>query len=115
MRFFHFESDIDGKEFDHLSIMSNDYIIGKCDIEYCDKNAYVTNLAVYEGCRRQGFGTELIKLIIDLCEPREIESITVQVKQDRPYVIAFYRKSGFFISLDYQDGSILMTKHLKEK
>ena len=110
MKFQHFESDIDGKKFDHLAIFVKDIFIGTCALEYNKDTAYITNLAVNDISYRQGFGSELLTLSKELCKKRGIESISLTVKKESPHVINFYKNNGFFISLDYGDGTLLMTK-----
>ena len=94
-----------------LITASNDkQIVGTVSIGYKNKkSAYIRMLYVDVNYRRMGIASTLLEYCRDLTSKEKCESISLVVKTDNDIAIKFYKKSGFIIAYDYDDGSFLMS------
>ncbi len=58
-------------------------------------HARILMLAVRDDRRRRGFGTVLLQRFIEACSKKGIKLITLEVRQNNPPALDFYRKLGF--------------------
>lgn len=66
---------------------------------YCNRpegeTAFIAMLAVSESHRRTHIGTTLLQAAISTARAHRLRRIRLQVREDNPAAIAFYRKAGF--------------------
>lgn len=80
-----------------------DKYISSCDLvydygEYTDKNkVYISRLIVKKEYRNRGIGQELLKYMINLCEEKGYQQITVGVDTENSNALHIYKKFGFEI------------------
>lgn len=98
----------------------NDEIIGMYDIWVTFEIAQIANIAVDPNYQGKGYGQKLMDTLIQYCEEKECENITLEVRVSNEAAIALYQKNGFVIShirkQYYEDGedAYLMMKELGE-
>ncbi len=56
---------------------------------------HITNIAVRASFRGQGIGNLLLEKLIDICEEREINNMTLEVRKSNLVAQALYKKYGF--------------------
>lgn len=92
-----FESELDNR----ISV----YIVGR-DIDCGAVAAYggvwmmydsadITNVAVAPEYRREGLGSELLRLLVKVCTERGIKTVNLEVKASNSAALALYEKFGF--------------------
>ena len=90
--------------------------IGQFDIDIYDGYIYILNLCIYEPYRNKGFGTQMVKELVDRfsCTTKPLE---LDVHTYNEAAIRVYTKAGFIISEDksYYKNAHKMTYIRKEK
>lgn len=92
-----FESELDNR----ISV----YIVGR-DIDSGAVAAYggvwmmydsadITNVAVAPEYRREGLGSEILRLLAKVCTERGIKTVNLEVKASNSAALALYEKFGF--------------------
>lgn len=93
-----------------ITAFNDKQIVGTVSIGYKNKkSAYIRMLYVDINYRRMGIATTLLEYCHDLISKEKCESIGLVVKGDNDIAIKFYKKLGFKIVYDYDDGSFLMS------
>ena len=93
-------------------------IIGYYDIWFLFENVDLAFIAVKKEYQHQGYGTMLMKDLIQKCIERNIEFINLEVRKDDEKAVSLYRKFGFEevnIRKDYygkDKDALCMTKGL---
>ena len=73
----------------------NDEIIGYYDIWFLFEVADIAFIAVKKGYQHMGYGTLLMKDIIQKCIENNIEFINLEVRKDDANAVGLYKKFGF--------------------
>lgn len=58
-------------------------------------NAEILNLFIEDRYRNQGYGTLLVKRVIEICRSEHIENITLEVRPSNTPAVELYKKLGF--------------------
>ena len=81
-------------------------------------NAEITTIMVIPEYRHQGLGRELMRCVYQLCQEKNVDDLTLEVRVSNEQAIQFYHLQGFkIVSIRknyYDDGedAYLMVKHL---
>ena len=70
-------------------------IIGYYDVWFLFENADLAFIAVKKEYQHQGYGTKLMKDVINNCLDHSIEFINLEVRKDDEKAVGLYRKFGF--------------------
>lgn len=79
-------------------------------------NAEIINIAVLSEHQSQGYGQALMEKIIEFCQTKQVENLTLEVSEAKQDVIRFYEMFGFekqaVRANYYEDGTdaLLMVK-----
>jgi len=71
-------------------------------------------LFVHRGFRMQGVGRELVQEAIELSRSLGCETLGLSLAADNYSGAQFYKKLGFTFAYEYDDGSFIVTKTLRE-
>lgn len=86
----------------------NDEIVGYCSLSVLYENADILNIGVHPNHRRKGYGTMLMKHMLDMASREKVENITLEVRVSNQPAIALYESLGFKKAAKrrqyYQDG-----------
>lgn len=106
-------SQIDDKSMLHVAAIRKGTFVGSCFVQIEFAAAYLQDFSVAEIYQKQGIGSEILEHIIERCRENEKDSISLVVQSKNKELVSFYYKRGFISSLDYEDGTFLMTLPLK--
>ena len=105
-----------------VSVLSNTlavFFIGYVGMYQILSEGQITNIAVLPEYRRMGIATELFDRLFEYCKDREVELITLEVRQSNLAAIEFYNKYGFEevgIRKDYytcpKENALLMNRQM---
>lgn len=92
--------------------MDNDKITGHISLDVNEYSAGITWMFVEPTYQNQGIGKALMTDVIALCKDRELEAISLSVSSgNRQHnLIKYYKKFGFVISYEYDNGTVFMSK-----
>ena len=104
----------------HFLVAFSDTVIGYIGVQEICGEAYITNVAVFENCRKAGIGRALLKAACEGAENRNCEFITLEVRESNVPAIALYESEGFekagirknFYSSPIENG-VIYTKYFK--
>mgnify|MGYP001422215215 FL=1 len=98
----------------NLSLLNE--VIGICAIQLVIDEAQINYFSVNQKFRRQGFGTYLMRYLIEICEELNIKKLILEVSETNYAAKNFYNHFQFFTvgirKKYYKDGSDAL---LKEK
>ncbi len=81
----------------------------------------ITNIAVHPDYRREGIGTRLLGLIVDICREKGMESVTLEVRESNIAAQRLYETKGFKVCgirrryYQGKENAIIMTLELGGK
>lgn len=88
-------------------------IVGCVHVRHTDcESATMLRLFVRDDRRLKGIGRELVSRAVNEAVMSSCESISLDVVKDNRGVCEFYRKQGFFVSHEYDNGDVIMAKRL---
>ena len=100
------KSDMEMFEFDVLEVDGE--IVGYCSLSLNGDFADVLNIGVHPNHRRQGYGSLLMKHMIEIADLNDVKNITLEVRVSNESAIALYESLGFCKVAKrkqyYQDG-----------
>ena len=82
----------------HFLVALADEVAGYIGVQEICGEAYITNVAVFENCRKKGIGRELIRAACDGAKSRGCEFITLEVRQSNAAAITLYESEGFEVA-----------------
>ena len=85
----------------YLAVL-NDKIIGLCSINLEEDEVSIFGLGIIPEYRRQGYGKELLRLIVDSLLQREKTKITLMVDRENTPAIELYAQLGFQIATTFE-------------
>ena len=102
-------NDTLGIEFLHFELTENPYafmfvyhinsqVVGYIGIRILDQNAEMMNFVVDSNYQRQGIGSELLNVVIDILKQHHIELLSLEVRKHNKKAIRFYEKHHFEVS-----------------
>ena len=121
--------DIEKKKIDIFVLYHNDTLIGELRVKYEDddenyaalgRRAYLYAFRIREGFRNQGYGSYLLKMVLDELAKNGYTEFTVGVEDDNIKAIHMYRKLGFTEFLlrkqeEYQGDAYEYSLYLKKR
>lgn len=101
----------------YLILKIDNRLIGYLSYQELYERFEIVDLYIEEDFRNKGYGSNLIKKIIDIVELKKGFNITLEVKMTNKYAIILYKKFGFkevAIRKGYYDGvdAILMERKM---
>lgn len=104
----------------HFLVAVSDTVAGYIGVQEICGEAYITNVAVFENCRKSGVGRALLRAACDGAKSRNCEFITLEVRESNAPAIALYKSEGFekagirknFYSSPTENG-VIYTKYFK--
>ncbi len=85
----------------HLIAISNQKVIGWCDITGSNRHACkhlgTLGIGVIKDYRGQGIGRALIEQALSLAKSRHLTRIELSVREDNEKALALYQKMGFYV------------------
>ena len=77
-----------------VAVLEED-VMGFAGMQQVLDEAYITNIAVAESCRRKGLGRAMLGALIDHCRESGASFLTLEVRQSNAPAIALYESMGF--------------------
>lgn len=97
----------------------NNNLIGYAGMWISVDDGQITNVAVHPDFRRKGIAYSLVINLVQVCKHKNLESITLEVRESNDNAISLYEKLGFErvgLRKNYyknpSENAILMTKTL---
>lgn len=83
-------------DFSHFLVaLKDDKVIGYIGVQEICGEAYITNICVLPGERRQGTARALLDCAVSGAKSRNCDFITLEVRKSNSAAIALYEKTGF--------------------
>ena len=70
-------------------------LLGYAGVNAVADEGYITNVAVFPSCRRQGVGTALIGKVLAFAKERGLAFVSLEVRASNREAITLYEKAGF--------------------
>ena len=70
-------------------------IVGYAGLQVAADEGYITNIAVFPACRRQGVATALLRVFLDFAQANRLSFLTLEVRAGNAAAIGLYEKYGF--------------------
>lgn len=111
-----FKSELENENSKYLVIKNGNEIIGFSGIWIAIDEAHITNIVIKKTYRNQGYGTILLKNLIELTSSLGLKSMTLEVRKSNTHAIKLYEKFEFRnlgIRKNYYNNTedaIIMTK-----
>lgn len=91
-----FEYEVDSNAFSKILLLENETdTIGYADFWITFDSATICKIAIRKKYRNQGFATNLINKIVEICNENEVSTITLEVRHNNEPAINLYKKTGF--------------------
>lgn len=83
---------------------------------YCNdsKIGYISMVIVRKEYQHKGYGSKLIKAMVEICQEKELEYLKLEVALNNIAAIQLYEKHGFSFEAAASDCTAYYIKHLKE-
>lgn len=101
---------------EYFVLLDEEKIIGFAGLWFNIDEAHIMNIAVKKEFRKKGFGSKLLKFLIDEAKNKKKMCITLEVRDDNIAAISLYRKFNFEENgirkkyYDSQIDAVIMTK-----
>lgn len=89
------EAEINDESAVFLACVSDERVVGYVSAKLLCPECYIGNLAVRDGCRRQGIGAALLKTLIDTATENGCNFLSLEVRVSNATAIRLYERSGF--------------------
>ena len=100
-----------------FGLLLSNLVIGICVLHVVLDEAQINFFVVNEEYRKKGFGTFLMKYLIEECEKLNINKLFLEVSHKNLIAVKFYSRFGFFtVGIRrnyYKDGSAALLKEKK--
>ncbi|MEJ2212186.1 MAG: GNAT family N-acetyltransferase, partial [Anaerolineae bacterium] len=83
--------------------------VGNAQLTVWGQVGEIGSVAVAEDYRRRGLARQLIAALLKEAQRRGLERAEIEVAQDQPAILAFYRRLGFEPAEEQNNGSPLPT------
>ena len=101
-----------------VALDENDRVVGYAGLQVVLDEGYITNVAVFPSCRRQGVAEALLHELLHRADEKKLAFVTLEVRASNAPAIALYEKNGFqpvgvrknYYSAPTEDG-VLMTNY----
>lgn len=94
-------------------------IVGYAGMQWVLDEGHITTIAVKEGWRRQGIGSQMLNILIGKARELNLKFLTLEVRASNVSAINLYKKLGFKAEgvrknyyLNPREDGIIMTLHL---
>jgi GNAT superfamily N-acetyltransferase len=127
MRLLAFDCKVDGVRTSQLVAFGDDdrsgrAIVGMVELLYQKANpdltprrsACIRMLFVHRSFRKQGIGRQLVNEACEIARSYGCETLGLRLAAINYSGAEFYRKLGFQFAYEYDDGSFVVTKNLRE-
>jgi ribosomal-protein-alanine N-acetyltransferase len=91
------EDEFNNQNSKYYVLIVNDFIAGFGGLWFNIDEAHIMNIAVCKNMRKNGYGTEMLKFLINVAKDCQKKCITLEVKSDNLPAIKLYNKLGFEI------------------
>ncbi len=112
-----FLSELGNKNAFYIVAMSDEDVVGYCGINFVCGEGSITNIAVHPQYRNKGIASTLLEEMIDFAKNKNLEFITLEVRESNIKAIKLYEKYGFLkvgsrknYYSDNNETALLMTK-----
>ncbi|MDV6378606.1 ribosomal protein S18-alanine N-acetyltransferase [Sporosarcina sp. GW1-11] len=111
-----FEHELSGNAYSHYIVGELDgEIIGHCGMWIVLDECHITNVAVRQSLRGNGYGEDLMRQAMELCRLNEVKTMTLEVRVSNEPARTLYRKLGFqeggirknYYTDDHEDGLVM--------
>lgn len=72
-----------------------DRVVGYAGVQVILDEGYITNIAVWPECRRQGVAAQLLQVFMDFARANKLSFLTLEVRASNYDAIALYGSRGF--------------------
>ena len=79
----------------YVVAVRGDEVVGFAGLQQVLDEAYITNIAVAESCRRQGLARAMLGALIGHCRESAAAFLTLEVRQSNLPAISLYESMGF--------------------
>lgn len=114
-----FESELSSSIAHYILAFRGDTLVGYCGIQAVAGEGSITNVAVHPDYRKQGIASALLEKIIGLSQDKQLDFITLEVRESNINAINLYTKFGFELAgkrknyySDNHEAALLMTRQL---
>lgn len=91
------ENQIENDGYDYFLFEKNDVYAGYMGIKINEKDLFLSKLYIKESYRRNGIGQKAVDFLKDICEKKNLESITLTVNKYNSGAVSAYKKIGFSV------------------
>ena len=108
--------EFESENSDYFVLVDGEDVYGFGGLWFNLDEAHVMNIAVRKDLRRNGYGSEFLKFLIDVANERGKGCVTLEVRENNLAAIGLYEKMGFVVagrrSRYYENGmdALIMTK-----
>ncbi len=92
---------LDTEHFDTYLLYSDDTIIGMCNVNRQEDKFYIFGLGILPEYRNQGYGKQMISLLLEELILIKNKRILLEVSSDNQSAFALYKNSGFIVQQQY--------------
>jgi GNAT superfamily N-acetyltransferase len=107
--------EVDGRKIEPIMVIQESleggqlHAVGSCTLDLTDKTAYIRDLFVHAGVRRNGIASMICRHSISQSQRLRKFAVALHVKKTNTSAIKLYRKLGFFIAGDDGDKIYFMS------
>ena len=90
--------EFESENSDYFVLLDGEDVYGFGGLWFNFDEAHVMNIAVRKDLRRNGYGTKILKFLIDVANERGKRCVTLEVREDNLAAIGLYEKMGFEVA-----------------
>ena len=112
---------ITNEKYVFLGFVVDDKVVAYGSVFIVSGEAYINNIAVLDDFRKQGIAKTIVNQLISICESKNCEFVTLEVRESNLPAISLYEKKGFekvTIRKNYYnepiENAIIMTNFLEK-
>lgn len=87
--------EFENENSEYFILIDGDKLLGFAGLWFNIDEAHIMNIAVKDEYRKNGFGTRLLKFLIEEAKEKRKACITLEVREDNMPAIALYEKLNF--------------------
>ena len=104
----------------HFLVAYSEDVLGYIGVQEICREAYITNIAVFDKYRNHGIGRKLLRKAVEGAETRNCEFVTLEVRESNKSAVSLYKSEGFEVAgirknfyTNPTENGIIYTKYIK--
>ncbi|MTI71977.1 MAG: ribosomal-protein-alanine N-acetyltransferase [Firmicutes bacterium] len=91
-----FKMEINGNKLSrYIVATNNEKVVGYAGVWLIVDEGHITNIAVHPNKRKKGIGNILLEALIDICKKKDMDRMTLEVREKNFIAHELYKKYGF--------------------